>query len=72
MYSDRYGLKELLQIRNRIRSEFYDLPQIVHIVRKAGRLGIVRWRDLADALPRLPLLAYRSARRQMRKKRRRA
>ena len=72
VYSDRYGLKELRQIRNRIRSEFYDLPQIVHIIRKAGRLGIVRWRDLADALPRLPLLGYRSVRRQMRKKRKRA
>ena len=68
VYSDRYGLKELREIRNRIRSEFYDLPQIVHIVKKVGRLGLVRWRDLADALPRLPLLAYRSARRQMRKR----
>jgi len=68
VYSDRYGLKELREIRNRIRSEFYDLPQIVHIVKKVGRLGLVRWRDLADVLPRLPLLAYRSARRQMRKR----
>jgi anaerobic magnesium-protoporphyrin IX monomethyl ester cyclase len=68
VYSDRYGLKELRQIRNRIRSEFYDLPQIVHIIRKAGRLGIVRWSDLADGLPRLPLLGYRSARRWMRKR----
>jgi magnesium-protoporphyrin IX monomethyl ester (oxidative) cyclase len=68
VYSDPYGLKELRQIRNRIRSEFYDLPQIVHIIRKARRLELVRWRDLADALPRLPLLAYRSARREMRKR----
>jgi magnesium-protoporphyrin IX monomethyl ester (oxidative) cyclase len=68
VYSDRYGLKELRQIRNRIRSEFYDLPQIVHIIRKAGRLGIFRWRDLADALPRLPLLAYRAVRRELRKR----
>ncbi len=72
VYSDRYGLKELGRIRDRIRSEFYDLPQIAHIIRKAGRLGIVRWRDLADALPRLPLLGYRSARRWMRKRRKRA
>ncbi|HYL82231.1 MAG TPA: hypothetical protein VEU07_15550, partial [Candidatus Acidoferrum sp.] len=68
VYSDRYGLKELRRIRNRIRSEFYDLPQIAHIIRKAGRLGIVRWRDLVDALPRLPLFAYRSARREMRRR----
>ncbi len=68
VYSDRYGLRELKQIRNRIRAEFYDLPQLVHIIRKAGRLGIVGWRDLAEALPRLPLLAYRLARRQMRRR----
>ncbi len=68
VYSDRYGLTELRQIRNRIRSEFYDCPQIVHIIRKAGRLGLVRWRDLAEALPRLPLLGYRSSRRWMRKR----
>ena len=68
VYSDRYGLKELQRIHTRIRSEFYDLPQLVHIIRKVGRLGIVRWRDLADALPRLPLLGYRSARRWMRKR----
>jgi anaerobic magnesium-protoporphyrin IX monomethyl ester cyclase len=68
VYSDRYGLKELREIRNRIRSGFYDLPQIAHIIRKAGRLGIFRWSDLADALPRLPLLAYRAARRELRKR----
>ena len=69
VYSDRYGLKELKQIRNRIRSEFYDLPQIAHIARKANRLGIFAWRDLVDALPRLPLLAYRAVRRELRKRR---
>ena len=68
VYSDRYGLKELRQIRNRIRSEFYDLPQIAHIIRKAGRLGIFGWSDLADAIPRLPLLAYRAVRRELRKR----
>jgi anaerobic magnesium-protoporphyrin IX monomethyl ester cyclase len=72
VYSDCYGLKELRQIRNRIRSEFYDLPQIAHIARKATHLGIFRWSDLADALPRLPLLAYRVVRRELRKKRKRA
>lgn len=71
VYSDRYGLTELRRIRNRIRAEFYDLPQIVHLIRKAGRLGLVRWCDLADALPRLPLLGYRYARRWMRKERKR-
>ena len=64
VYSDRYGRKELKRIRNRIRSEFYDLPQILHIVRKASRIGLFDWRDLMVALPNLPLLMYRWARRK--------
>jgi magnesium-protoporphyrin IX monomethyl ester (oxidative) cyclase len=63
VYSDRYGRKELTQIRNRIRSEFYDLPQIIHIVRKARRIGLVSGRDLTSDFLHLPLLLYRLARR---------
>jgi hypothetical protein len=69
VYSDRYGHKELKQIRNRIRSEFYNLPQILHIVKKAGRIGLVCWRDITVVLPKLPHLLYRMARRKRRKKR---
>ncbi len=61
VYSDRYGRKELKQIRNRIRSEFYDLPQIIRIVRKAQRIGLVSGRDLTSALLHLPVLLYRLA-----------
>ena len=66
--SDRYGRKELKQIRNKIRSAFYDLPQIGQIVKKARRIGLVNGRDLAVALPNLPFLMYRLARRKIRKK----
>jgi len=69
VYSDRYGHKKLRQIRSRIRSEFYNLTQIIHIVRKAGRIGLFSWCDLRVAFPNLPRLMYRSARRKMRKKR---
>ena len=68
VYSDRYGKKELKQIRNRIRSEFYDLPRIGHIVKKARRIGLANGRDLAVALPKLPLLMYKLAKRKIRKK----
>ena len=68
VYSDRYGRKELKHIRNRIRSEFYDLPQILRIVKKAGRIGLFDWRDLMTAFPNLPLLMYRWAWRRRRKK----
>jgi magnesium-protoporphyrin IX monomethyl ester (oxidative) cyclase len=63
VYSDRYGRKELRQIRNRIRSEFYDLPQLIQIVRKAQRIGLVSGRDLTSALLHLPRLLYGLARR---------
>jgi magnesium-protoporphyrin IX monomethyl ester (oxidative) cyclase len=68
VYSDRFGRRELKQIRNRIRSEFYNLAQIIHIVRKAGRIGLVGWRDSMVAFPNLPLLMYRWAKRKSRKK----
>jgi anaerobic magnesium-protoporphyrin IX monomethyl ester cyclase len=69
VYSDRYGRKELKQIRNRIRSEFYDLPRVIHIIRKARRMGLVSGRDLANAFLKLPLLMmYGLGRQEMRKK----
>jgi magnesium-protoporphyrin IX monomethyl ester (oxidative) cyclase len=69
VYSDHYGRKELTQIRNRIRSEFYDLPQVIHIIRKTKQIGLVSGRDLTNAFLKLPLLMYGLARRKMRKKR---
>mgnify|MGYP003932029769 CR=1 FL=1 len=68
VFSDRYGRKELKNIRNRIRSEFYDWHQIIHIAKKARRIGLFNGRDLAVALPNLPLLTYRVAKRKIRKK----
>ncbi len=67
VYSDHYGRKELKQIRNRIRSAFYDLPQVIHIIRKARRIGLFSGHDLMDAFFKLPLLMYGLARRKFRK-----
>ena len=67
VYSDLYGRKELKQIRNRIRSEFYDLPQVIHIIRKARRIGLVGGRDLMNVFLKLPLVMYGLARRTTRK-----
>jgi radical SAM superfamily enzyme YgiQ (UPF0313 family) len=64
VYSDRYGRKELKQIRNRIRSEFYNLSQIIHIVRKARRIGLVDGHDLTNAFLKLPLILYGLTRRK--------
>ncbi len=69
LYSDRYGRKELTQIRNRIRSEFYDVAQMIQIIRKARRVGIVSGRDLSSLFLKIPLLMYGLARRKTGKKR---
>jgi hypothetical protein len=69
VYSDQYGRKELKQIRNRIRSEFYDLSQVSRIIRKARRIGLIGGRDLTNTLLRLPLLMYGLARRKTRDRR---
>jgi len=66
VYSDRYGRKELKQIRNRIRSRFYDLPQVIDIIRKAHRIGLVSGRDLTKALLNLPVFLYGIVRREAR------
>jgi hypothetical protein len=67
VYSDRYGRKELTQIRNRIRSEFYNIPQLIHIIKKTCRIGLVGGRDLISAFF-LPLLLYRSAKLKRKKR----
>jgi anaerobic magnesium-protoporphyrin IX monomethyl ester cyclase len=72
VYSDRYGRKELKQIRNRIRKQFYNLQQLKHIAKKAKRIGLFRTRDLSPALPHLPKLIYLTTKRQLLKRLRRA
>ncbi|MHC4913659.1 MAG: B12-binding domain-containing radical SAM protein [Planctomycetota bacterium] len=71
VYSDRYGLAELKRIRNKIRSSFYDLPQILQIAKKARQVGLCRGRDLTVALPNLPILLYGLARREWQKRKKR-
>jgi magnesium-protoporphyrin IX monomethyl ester (oxidative) cyclase len=67
VYSDRYGRKELTKIRNRIRSGFYDLPQLIRIVKKARRIGLADGQDSISALLHLPLFLYGLARRKKRR-----
>ncbi|MFH1717125.1 MAG: radical SAM protein [Planctomycetota bacterium] len=68
VYSDRYGHKELKEIRNQIRAGFYDFGQLRRIMKKASRIGLVGWRDLRVAAPNIPVLAYKWAGRKREKK----
>jgi anaerobic magnesium-protoporphyrin IX monomethyl ester cyclase len=55
VYSDRYGRKELRQIRDHITREFYT-PRQFRIVAKARRIGLVTPRDVVVPLLKLPVL----------------
>jgi radical SAM superfamily enzyme YgiQ (UPF0313 family) len=67
VYSEQFGRTELKQIRNRIRSEFYDLSQIIQMIRKIWRLGFFNGRDMLSAFFKLPLFLYGYTRRKKRK-----
>jgi anaerobic magnesium-protoporphyrin IX monomethyl ester cyclase len=54
----------------RIRSEFYDLPQIIHMMRKIWRLGFFNGRDAVNAVHILPRYLYGLARRKKRRRER--
>jgi magnesium-protoporphyrin IX monomethyl ester (oxidative) cyclase len=68
VFSDRYGPKKLKQIRNRIRSDFYDVPQLLSIAKKARRIGLIDGRDGMTILSRLPLYGIKVAQRGAKKR----
>jgi radical SAM superfamily enzyme YgiQ (UPF0313 family) len=68
VYSDRYGRKELKQIRDRIAREFYTPRQLLRIVAKARRIGLVSPRDVVMPLLKLPVLLGGLALHKVRKK----
>lgn len=72
VYSDTHDLKDLRRIRNRIRGKFYTVGQLAWITRKVFRIGLLKKSEAASLLPRLPLLLFRVARRQLEKKKRMA
>ncbi len=75
VYSDRYGREELKQIRDHIRREFYTPRQLLRIVEKARRIGLVTPGDVVVPLLKLPVVLYsvtRNKAQQRRKKRQQA
>jgi len=72
VFSDRYGLKELKRIRNRIRRRFYCPSQLLRIARKARRIGLVDGRDIIRLFLQLPFITYCLVERMVQKKRKHA
>jgi magnesium-protoporphyrin IX monomethyl ester (oxidative) cyclase len=69
VFSATYGPKELKRIRNRIQSEFYDVPQLLRIARKARRIGLVTDWDIAGIAFKLPLILGQWVRSHIEKRR---
>jgi radical SAM superfamily enzyme YgiQ (UPF0313 family) len=70
VYSKQFGRKELKRIRNQIRSEFYDLRQIIQMMRKIWQLEFFNGRDVMNTLVKLPRYLNGLARRKKRRRRR--
>jgi len=71
VFSTTYGPAELKRIRNRIRGEFYTVPQLLHIAAKARRIGLVTGRDVAGMALKLPFILGQMIGHQIEKKKRR-
>ena len=72
VFSDRYGPRELKRIRNRIRAEFYNVPQLLRIAAKARRSGLLRGRDIADITLKLPAILRTLLERRAEKRKKKA
>ena len=68
VYSDRYDRKALKQIRNRIRSEFYDFQQIRLILAKVYKSELLTIPELMQGVMRLPKILYKLLQRRIEKK----
>ncbi|MEN8209774.1 MAG: radical SAM protein [Candidatus Fermentibacteria bacterium] len=68
VYSDTYSLSDLRQIRNRIRSNFYNFGQFRRILKKAHTAGIFSPSDFVYASIKLPKIIYKLIMREFEKK----
>ncbi len=68
LYSDQFSLKDLKRVRNKIKSRFYDIRQVKHIVSKVWRIGLIKKSDLLMFFFSLPLLLFRVLKREVLKR----
>ncbi len=68
VYSDRYDRRALKQIRNRIRSGFYDFQQIRLILQKVYKSRLLTILELMQIFTRLPIILFKLLKRRVEKK----
>ena len=69
VYSDRYDRRALKQIRNRIRSGFYDFQQIRLILGKVYKSRLLTISELLQIFMRLPNILFKLLKRRVEKSR---
>jgi anaerobic magnesium-protoporphyrin IX monomethyl ester cyclase len=68
VYSDKYGLKDLRRIRDRIRHEFYDFGQICRMLKKFYTARLFSAFNIMHAFAVLPIILFKLTRREFDKK----
>jgi magnesium-protoporphyrin IX monomethyl ester (oxidative) cyclase len=68
VYSDKYSIKDLKRIRNRIKFRFYTPPQIVRIIRKVSRIQLFPKSEFLYFIIMFPRLMFRLLQRGLKKK----
>ena len=71
VYSDRYSLKDLKRIRDRIKFGFYDFGQLCRIVKKIRKVRAFRLSDVMYFYVKLPHVLYGLTKRNIQKRIRR-
>jgi len=71
VYSDRYSIKDLKRIRNRIRFKFYTLPQLGRLFRKIYRLHMISDREWLGVFMALPGILIDALKKEFKKTRKR-
>ncbi len=69
VYSDKYDLKELKRIRDRIKFAFYRPGRVVKIIKKTIDIGFISKSDFALFLLSLPKFLFGLAKRELSKRR---
>jgi anaerobic magnesium-protoporphyrin IX monomethyl ester cyclase len=68
VYSDKYSIKELKRIRNRIKFKFYTLGQIVVIIRRVCKIQLLTKSELTYVFMRLPDVLFGVLKKEFKKK----
>jgi len=68
VYSDRYSIKDLKRIRNRIKFKFYTFGQIAKMIKKVYKIQLLKKSELIYTTVRLPKVLIGVLKKELKKK----